>query len=272
MRSRGTLRFSGILLVSFLLWSGSAHATPGTWQTDGAPGANQVVMTVQVQCPSSGFICDQVDGYSDTRTSTLSGSGSMEIDDGAGTIQFLTDGDVDLGFGVQPSFAFLTGEDLEFNYIPFAGIPEFVNLEIFATAAPLISPSGFSSLAAGNHPITATVPYAALADVIGDLEFNVPDLVVPEQDVVLTGLFRVLGDTDLDGFVEYEVELATGLLLVQSAQIGGEPVQISVSTQWTTHFSGRVAQALPVPVLGFAGMALLASGILLSAGLALRRV
>ena len=149
---------------------------------------------------------------------------------------------------------------------------EFVNLEIFATAAPLISPSGFSSLAAGNHPITATVPYAALADVIGDLEFNVPDLVVPEQDVVLTGLFRVLGDTDLDGFVEYEVELATGLLLVQSAQIGGEPVQISVSTQLTTHFSGRVAQALPVPVLGFAGMALLASGILLSAGLALRRV
>ncbi|MEE3326690.1 MAG: hypothetical protein VX252_05120, partial [Myxococcota bacterium] len=202
---------------------------------------------------------------------SLSGSGSLEIDDGAGTLQFITDGDVDLGFGLQPSYGSLAGEDLDFAYIPFAGVPEFVNLDLFATAAPLISPSGFSSFAVGDYPISETVPYAALADVIGDLEFNVPDLVVPEQDVVLTGFLRVLGDTNLDGFVEYQIDLATSLVLVQAAQIGGEPVQITVTTQLTTHFSGLVAQGLPVPVLGGTGLLLLALGLSLSTGLYLRR-
>ena len=262
----------GALALALLPIAPSVHATTGTWQTDAAVGVNQIEMTVEVDCPSAGFICQQVDDYSDSRISALSGSGSLEIDDVAGTLRFLTDGDVDLGFGAQPSYASLDGEDLEFAYIPFAGIPQFANLVVFATSAPLISPSGFSSLATGEYLISETVPYAALADVIGDLEFNVPDLVIPEQDVVLTGFFRVLGDTDLDGFVEYEIDLSVSLLVVQPAQIGGQAVQISVTSQMTNHFSGTVAQALPVPLLGMTGSLLLAAGLCLSAGLFLRRI
>jgi len=260
------------VVVFLMMGTAVAQAVSGTWQTDAAVGVNQLEMTVHVDCPAVGFICDQVDGYSDMQVSTLSGSGSLEIDDDAGTIQFLTDGDVNLGFGLQPSFGFLSGSDLAFGYIPFAGVPEFVNLVTFATAAPLISPSGFSSLAAGNYPVSATVPYAALADVVGDLEFNVPDLVVPEQDVALTGVFRILGDTDLDGFVEYELDLSASLVLVQAAQIAGEPVQISVTTQLTTHMSGLVAQALPVPLLGVAGLLLLVATLSGVAALSLRRI
>jgi hypothetical protein len=107
---------------------------------------------------------------------------------------------------------------------------------------------------------------------VGDLEFNVPDLVVPEQDVTLTGVFRVAGDTDLDGFVEYELDLSTSLLLVQAAQIAGEPVQISVTTQLTTHLSGVVAQALPVPLLGVAGLLLLVAVLSGVAAVSLRRI
>ena len=256
----------------FVMGTAVAHAVSGTWQTDASVGVNQLETTVEVDCPAAGFICAQVDGYSDTQVSTLSGSGSLEIDGGAGTIQLLTDGDVDLGFGLQPSYGFLSGSDLAFDYIPFAGVPEFVSLSTFATAAPLISPSGFASLAVGNYPVSAIVPYAALADVVGDLEFNVPDLVVPEQDVTLTGVFRVAGDTDLDGFVEYELDLSTSLLLVQAAQIAGEPVQISVTAQLTTHLSGVVAQALPVPLLGVAGLLLLVAVLSGVAAVSLRRI
>lgn len=271
MRSLRFPSFIGFLFHALILAAASAHATTGTWQTDASVGQSQVEMTVEVDCPGAGFICQQVDGYSDTRISTLSGSGSLEVDDVAGTLQFLTDGDMDLGFGPQPVYVSLSGESLDFDYIPFAGIPQFVNLSVFATAAPLISPSGFSSLSAGEYLISETVPYAALADVIGDLEFNVPDLVVPEQDVVLSGFFRVLGDVDLDGFVEYEIVLSVSLLVVQPAQIGGQPVQISVNTQLTNHFSGSVAQGLPVPLLGIPGLLVLAMVLWVSAGLHLRR-
>jgi hypothetical protein len=264
------LQFS--VVVFLMMGTTVAQAVLGTWQTDAAVGVNQLEMTVEVDCPAAGFICDQVDGYSDMQVSALSGSGSLEVDGGAGTIQFLTDGDVNLGFGLQPSYGFLSGSDLAFDYIPFAGVPEFVNFTTFATASPLISPSGFSSLAVGNYPVSAVVPYAALADVVGDLEFNVPDLIVPEQDVTLTGVFRVAGDTDLDGFVEYELDLSTSLLSVQAAQIAGEPVQISVTAQLTTHLSGVVPQALPVPLLGTIGILLLVAVLSGVAATSLRRI
>ena len=183
---------SGLLFIGLLVPSG-ASAIQGTWATDSGVGPNALAITIEVECAAANFICDTVDGYTDVQTSSLSGSGILDVDADAGTIQFVTDGLVDLGFGPQQTFHALAGSDLEFGYLPFAGVPEFANLEVFATAGPEILPVGFTALAPGDYPLAATLPYAALVDVVGDLEFNVPDIVVPAQDVALTGILRVLG-------------------------------------------------------------------------------
>ncbi|MEE3326853.1 MAG: hypothetical protein VX252_05940, partial [Myxococcota bacterium] len=67
LRFLDSIRFLPCLL---LLGATSAYATTGTWQTDLAAGINQVEMTVHVACPATGFICDQVDDYSDTQISS----------------------------------------------------------------------------------------------------------------------------------------------------------------------------------------------------------
>lgn len=250
----------GLVLIGLLVptW---ANATPGTWATDSGVGPNELAVTIEVECAAANLICGAVDGYTDTQTSSLSGSGTLEVDADAGTIQFVTDGDADLGFGPQATFHALVGSDLTFGYLPFAGVPEFANLEVFATAGPEILPVGFTALTPGDYPLAATIPYAALVDVVGDLEFNVPDIVVPPQDVALAGTLRVLGDTNSDGFMEYELRsLSAQLELVQSAQIAGESVDITVTSVLTSNLSGEVAYVAPevVPVFGVVGVLALA--------------
>lgn len=256
-----------------LLGPALASAMPGTWATDAGVGSNELAITIEVDCPANTFICSVVDGYTDSQASSLSGSGVLEVDSDAGTIQFVTDGNSDLGFGPQPTFHTLAGSDVVFAYLPFAGVPEFMSLEVFATAGPAILPVGFASFAPGDYPVSATLPYALLADVVGDLEFNVPDIVVPAQDVTLTGTLRVLGDTDSDGFMEYELRgLSAQLDLVQAANIGGEPVEISVTSVLTSNLSGEVAyvEPEPVPVFGALGVLFLALVMVISSVLTLR--
>ena len=43
-----------------------------------------------------------------------------------------------------------------------------------------------------------TEPLGVLADVIGDLEFILPGIAVPPDDVVVSGVLRVPGDVDSD--------------------------------------------------------------------------
>ena len=261
---------SGLAWLGFLVpaW---ASATPGTWATDSGVGSNQLVITIEIDCPAASFICGSVDGYTDIQASSLSGSGTLEIDPAAGTIQFLTDGNSDLGFGPQATFHTLAGSDLIFTYVAFAGVPEFVNIEIFATAGPAILPVGFASFVPGDYPLSASLPYASLVDVVGDLEFNVPDIVVPAQNVTLTGTLRVLGDTNFDGFMEYELrDLSAQLDLVQSAQIAGEPVEISITSVLSSNLSGEVAYGAPLPVFGAIGLLALAVVLVISSLLSLR--
>ena len=270
--SRALVWLCGLIGVG-LLGPALAGATPGTWATDAGVGSNQLAITIEVDCPADSFICSVVDGYSDSQASSLSGSGVLEVDPDTGTIQFETDGNSDLGFGPQPTFHTLAGSDLIFAYLPFAGVPEFMNLEVFATAGPAILPAGFASFAPGDYPVSATLPYASLVDVVGDLEFNVPDIVVPAQDVALTGTFRVLGDTDSDGFMEYELrDLSAQLDLVQAANIGGEPVEITVTSVLTSNLSGEVAYVVAelVPVFGALGILLLALLMVISSVVTLR--
>ena len=126
---------------------------------------------------------------------------------------------------------------------------------------------GFLGLGPGVYPFSQSIPYASLADIVGDLELNVPDIVMPPQSVLVTGTYRVYGDLDLDGNVEYEIQnLSAALSLQQAGNIGGEPVTIAITSALTANLSGEVAAPVALPALGPAATLML-SGVLAWAGL-----
>ena len=243
--------------------SGVARAEPGTWATDPSVGVTELAVTLQVSCEGESFICSQIDGYSDTQVTALSGSGDLEADENAGAIQFLTDGDVDLGSGPQAVFNRLGGGSITFAYLPFAGIPQLQNLETFATADPAWMPVGWSSWTPGDFPLSVIVPYSVTAEVVGDLEFNVPDLKLPAQNVETAGIWRVSGDPSLGGQIAYELRgLQTSVSHDQVAQILGEPVTLQLTLELTSNLSGAAGVPPPVPLLQNWGLAGLAAMIL----------
>ena len=254
--------------VALFAAAGTAQAESGTWATDPAVGATTLAVTLQVSCPSSSFICSQIDGYSDTQVTALAGIGELDVDEAAGTIQFLSDGDIDLGSGAQPVYNRLAGGTLTFAYLPFAGIPQLESLQAFATADTPWSPAGWSGWTAGNYPLSVTLPYSITADVVGDLEFNVPDLSLPPQNVETVGTWQVLEGLNPDGQIEYQlVGLETEVSHSQAAQILGEPVTLQLTLVLTSNLSGAVGVPTPVPLLQEWAMAATAL-ILLSAGVA----
>jgi len=112
--------------------------------------------------------------------------------------------------------------------------------------------------------------YSALADVVGDLEFILPGIVVPPNEIPVSGVLGVLGDVDLDGRIEYELRGVTGSFAYQvPSTIGGEPVTIQVSGQLTANLAGETltVQPIPTPALGPVGLVLL-SMLLSVAGMA----
>jgi len=238
---------------------------------DAGVGISQVEFTLQVTCPAPSFACGLIDGYSDVQTSTLAGSSTFRLDLESELIQFDTDSTQDVGGGPQSAYLTMSGSDLTFASIPFAGVPELANVLVFALSEPPISVPGIGSFTPGDYPFATILSYASLADVVGDLEFILPDLVVPASDVAVSGTFRVLGDVDFDGMVEYELRDMTGTLAVQTAgTIGAEPVTIDVTAVLTANLSGEVPGSSPpgVPAVGPIGLAVLAALIL---GLGARR-
>jgi hypothetical protein len=265
------LRFVVGLLLA-LLPASETLAQLGTWQTDASVGSNSLAVTLQVSCLSGSFTCSLIDGYADTQLSSLSGSGGLAIDVPLGLVQFESDGSQDWGAGPQPVYHLLSGSLLTFASLPFAGVPEIANSQVFAAAAPLISLPGFQNLGPGDYPFTQSIPYASLADVVGDMELNVPDIVVSPQSVTVAGTFRMLGDIDFDGFAEYElINLSAVLSVQQPGNIGGEPVTLSVTSSLTSNLSGEVEMPVALPALGGAGLFLLSSGLALVGARAARR-
>jgi len=261
------IRCASSLLLFVWLFPGLSFAQSGTWVTDAGVGTSQLNVTIQVACPATSFVCSLVDGYADTRVSTLTGGGGLAVDAASGILQFETDGDQDWGAGPQPVFALMTGTGMTFDSIPFAGAPQIASVHVFAAADPLIPVPGFLGLGPGVYPFSQSIPYASLADIVGDLELNVPDIVMPPQSVLVTGTYRVYGDLDLDGNVEYEIQnLSAALSLQQAGNIGGEPVTIAITSALTANLSGEVAAPVALPALGPAATLML-SGVLAWAGL-----
>jgi hypothetical protein len=172
-----------------------------------------------------------------------------------------------VGAGAQPIYNLLTGSNMTFASIPFAGVPEITSLLVFATTDPPLDVVGLSLLQPGDYPLSGSVDYASLGDVVGDLELILPDIVVPPQTVMLSGTLRVLGDVDADDLVEYEVrDLTASLALQFPGLIGGENVDVDVVSTLTANLSGEAAAPILVPLLGGAGLWLLAGGLTLVGG------
>jgi hypothetical protein len=267
-KNRGCALVAGMLL----LVPGAAHAQLGTWATDPAVGASDLDVTIQISCAAPSFVCSLVDGYADTQTSSLSGSGGLLVDAPLGTLRFETDGLQDWGTGPQPVYNLFSGGSMIFASVPFAGVPQIASLLVFASSDPLIPVPGFFDLGPGDYPFSQSVPYGLLADIVGDMELNVPDIVSPPQSILLTGTLRILGDIDLDGMVEYELtQFSAVQSLQQPGNIGGEPVTIAITSALSANLSGEVAGPVALPALGSLASLLLAAGLGLIGGGAARR-
>lgn len=263
----------GLLVASWLCGAGAAGAEIGTWSTSAAVGINTVDVTISISCPAPTFVCSLVDGYWDMQTATVIGSGTLDLDVVLDEIRFETDGMQDVGVGPQPAFATLSGTPLQFALIPFAGVPEIESLLVFAlTNAALFAP-GLEMLPPGDHPFSGTLDYAATADVVGDLELTLSDIVVPGQSSAVAGVFRSLGDPDTDGFFEYQLrDYTASVTLQQPGNIGGEPVTITVTADLVANLSGELPGAPPpVPGVGAWGRLILALALVSGAMLFVRR-
>lgn len=253
---------TGLLAFALLGVAGGAAAAP--WATDAAVGPNEVDVTIQIACPAAGFVCSQVDGYSDTQTSTLTGGATFLLDETNAQIQFDMDDTQDVGSGPQDTYLTMAGTDLTFAGIPFAGIPEIINLFVFSVTSPVIDVPGLDIGTPGDYAFSTTLDYASVSETTGDLEFILPDIVLSPTAVVVSGTFRVLGDIDTDGMVEYEIrDIAATLALQTNGTIGGEAVTIDVTADLTANLSGEVMGPPPeeVPALGTIATGVLMAGL-----------
>ena len=99
-----------------------------------------------------------------------------------------------------------------FASIPFAGVPKIANPLVLALTNPPIGVPGLADLSPGDYDFSQAMSYSALADVEGDLEFILPGIVVPPDDIFVRGVLRILGDVDQDGTIECELRNLNGKL------------------------------------------------------------
>ena len=255
------------LLAGTLLLAMQAAADTGTWQTDANVGPSTVSYTLSFTCIGPAAVCDPLNAYSDTQVSTLGDSATLQLDDVADTLQFDQDSsqDLDDGMGPIPAYATLAGTDMTFAGLALFGVPEVVDPVVFSADQPLVPVTGLELLPPGTYPISATMSWGGVADVVGDVSLLVPRIVVTPAPVSVTGTLEILGDVDFDGLVEYEIRDLQAT--AQSTDQFTEPglvVDIHVTAALVANLSGEVAApATTVPVLGMP--ALLGLGALLGA-------
>jgi hypothetical protein len=255
-RKSAVIKWLALSLAGIAL-AGSASAATATWQTDAGVGPSEVVYTLQLTCSNPGFVCDLIDGYSDAATSTTTGLGTFDLDAALGELQFDPDSTQDVGSGLQPAYLTMTGTDVAFVNVPFAGVPQIEDLLVFALSSPIVIATGFDLATPGDYPFSQTFSYSGSGTVFGDLEFMLgPSIVVPPSVIGVSGTFRVLGDVDMDNFTEYELRDVTASFAFQNlTTISGEPVLVDVTADLTANLSGETAAPppAPVPALGLLG-------------------
>ncbi len=224
------------------------------WQTDVAVGPSDVEITLDLLCMGGGLVCDLLDSYADTQTAVLSGSGDIDIDDVADTIQFQQDSSQDLGMGPIPAYSTTTASDLTFAEIPFTGIPMTEAGVVFGTTNPPISVPGLDLTAPGNYPFSGAVDYAMIADVVGDLDVQIPMLISTPSSVTLSGVLTVLPN----GSVELRDVIGT-LNFQDTVALLGEIPTLVVDADLTLNVSVELPPIIiPIPALSRGGLVMLA--------------
>lgn len=249
-----------LVLLFFLLASApeSARADVAPWKTL-EEEINEVVYTLDISCPSPGLVCNALDAYSDVQIATLSGSGEIDIDAAAGTLQFLQSGSQDVGAGPQPAYARVDATDLTFAEIPFVGAPVTQGGVVFAITDPLYTAGG--SLAPGFYPVSATVSYSASADIVGPVDAWLPEILVTPQDISVEGTLRIIALLGT-GEIYYRLQDLTGTMVVSNpTTLLGESVTLTVTADMTLNLTGNTFQGIPSPALGDFGMAVLIAGL-----------
>ena len=223
----------------------------------GAP--NEVVYTLDITCAGAGLVCGALDAYSDVQVATLSGSGEIDIDSTAGTLQFLQDGTQDVGSGPQASYTQVDASDLTFAEIPFVGAPMTTNGVVFGLSNPLFDAGG--AVNPGSYPISAVVSYSGLADIVGPVNAWMSEIVVTPQDVTVNGTLVILALLT-SGEIYYRLEDLTATMVVSNpTTLLGESVTVTVTAEMTLNLVGNTFVGLPVPGLGGFAMLLLIAGL-----------
>lgn len=252
------------LLVFAWAWPATAADT-GTWQTDAAVGPSQVSYTLSFTCIGPAAVCDPLNAYSDTQVSTLGDAATLQLDVVADTLQFDADGvqDLDDGMGPVPTYLSLAGSDMTFAGLALFGIPEVVGPVVFAVDQPLVPLAGLELLPPGSYPISTTMTWGGVADVVGDLSLLLPRIVVAPAPVTLTGTLEILGDVDSDGFVEYELQdLQATTQTTDQYDEPGLVLDVHVTASLVANLSGEVAAPVaPVPALGAPALLALATSL-----------
>ena len=264
------------LLLGLSIWlAGVAGADTGTWQTDAAVGPSEVSYTLTFTCTGAAVVCDPLNAYSDTQISALTGAATLDIDTALETIQFDQDSLQDVGAGPAPAFVTLDGSDLTFAGLALFGIPEVQAPVVFSTDNPPIAVTGLDLLAPGSYPISTTLTWGGLGDVVGDLALTIPEIQVTPAPTSVTGTLVVLGDVDMDGLSEYEIhDLTATTTSVDQYVEGTLVVDVHVTAVLSANLSGEMqgTVAPPVPLAGLPGVGLLACLLASSGVLWMRRL
>ena len=269
-KRRRARRTQAVLLAAILLGLGAAansEAATGTWQTDAAVGTSEVAYTLTFTCTGAAAVCDPLNAYSDTQVSTLTGAATLGFDADADTIRFDEDSQQDVGLGPAPAFVTMAGSDLIFAGLALFGVPEVVDPMVFSIDDPAIAVPGLDLSTPGTHPFSTTMTWGGQGDVVGDLALLVPEIRVAPGPVSVTGTLVVLGDVDVDGMVEYEIQdLAATSSSTDQYVEGTIVVDVHVTAVLNANLSGEVPSgpAPPVPGLGLGGALALAGGLLAS--------
>ncbi len=231
----------------------AAQAEIATWQTDAAVGPSEVSYTLSFTCTGPAAVCDPLNAYSDTQISTLGGAATLQLDPVADTLQFDPDGTVDLGDGMGPvpTHLALSGSDMTFAGLALFGIPEVESPLVFSVDQPLIPLTGLELLPPGTYPISSTMSWGGVANVVGDLALLIPEIVVTPAPVAVTGTLEILGDVDTDGLIEFEIRNLQATTSSTDQYVEGTiVVDVEVTAVLVAHLSGEVAGTVPpVPLL-----------------------
>lgn len=238
-------------LVALLLVASASAATAEILPWSDRPTfVNRVDYTLDISCSGTGLVCEALDAYTDTQLASVSGSGEVDLDLVAGTLQFLQDGTQDVGSGPQASYATLDVADLVFAEIPFVGAPATEGGVVFALANPIFDAG--TPLSVGTHPISVLVSYAALADIVGPVDAYIPEIQQGPTDVLLSGELEVTALLP-GGGIAYSLNDLTGTLQVSNpTTLLGEDVVVTVTADMTLNLSGNnfTPGFTPLPALG----------------------